>query len=115
MRKSDPAPEHLLRTDPNSPVISKKKGEEHHAEAAKVLCFSQRSRVDIKLLSGYYCARVKEPMDQCLSKFRFLTGIMWSTRLIPFVISMDDKGKVAMCAGRAHAACTDGKGHSVMF
>ena len=40
---------------------------------------------------------------------------MWSTRFIPLIISIDDKGEVVTCADRSHAVHADGKRHSGML
>ena len=77
--------------------------------------FSQRSRVDLQLSSCCHCARVKEPTDQCCSKFIHINGCMWATRFIPLVISTDSKAQIVIRIGAAHAVHADGKGNSGMF
>ena len=80
-----------------------------------MLYFSQRSRVDLKLTSGYHCTRVKDPTDQDFSKFRHLTGCMWATRFIPLIISICDKGEIVTHSEEVHSAYDDVKGNYGMF
>ena len=105
----------MFREDPNIPSLSAKKGEDHNEVTENELCFSQRSRVDLKLSSGHYCARVKEPTKQDFSKPRHLSRHTWATRFIPSMISADKKGEAVLYVDGAHAAYADGKRNSGIF
>ena len=55
------APENSFKLDPNSTKVDVKLKDEHHTAIAKCLYFSQRSRPDIQLATGFHCTRIKEP------------------------------------------------------
>ena len=90
--RSYPAPENLLKVDANSPQVPRSMNDDHHSAVSKCLCFSQRSRTDLKFPIGFHCTRVKDPREQDTSKFKHVSGHMWLTRLLPLVVAIDGKG-----------------------
>ena len=92
--RSTPAPDNLFKVDQDSPRVNSKLMEQCHAATAKCLCFSQRSRTDVQLATGFHCTRVRDASLQDASKFKHLSGHLWLTRFLPMIILIGDKGEV---------------------
>ena len=112
--KSSTAPENLLRADANSPRIKKEKKDECHSTTTKCSYFSQRSRADLQLETGFHFARVKETTEQDCIKFIHLSGYLWLTRFMSLIMSIDDDGEACTCTYGAYTVHVDGKTHSGM-
>ena len=110
--RSTPAPVNLFKVDSESPRVDSNLQEKHHAATAKSLWFSQRSRTDPQISTGFHCTRVREMSDQDVAKFRHLSGRLWLTRCLPLMISMHEDGEVCAHVDSAHAAHAGGRGHS---
>ena len=59
VHKTSPALENLFKADSDSPRIEKEKQDQHHSITAKFLHFSQRSRADLQLETGFHFTIVK--------------------------------------------------------
>ena len=112
--KSVPVPENLFKVDEDLPRIDAKLKNDYHTATAKCLHFSQRSRTDIQLATGFHCTRAKATTEQDVCKFRHLSGHLWLTRFLPLIISIDSDREAHTFIDRAHAVHADGRGHSGM-
>ena len=110
-----PAPEDLFKVDVGAEKLNIEKIEQHHYATAKCLCFSQRARVDMQIISGFHCTRVKAPDVQDWRKFRNLSGCLWAKTFLPLVISIKSEGDVCTCTDGTHAVHAGGKGHYGLF
>ena len=110
-----PAPEHLFKVGTKSLKLDAKRLEECHAATAKVLCFGQRTRVDLQVSSGRYCTRAKELLEQECIKFKHLSGHAWATRFLPLTFSIGENLDVITCVYGVRAVYNDGRGHSGLF
>ena len=69
-----PAPENLLKIDPNSKTLSQRKSDHHYEKATKIIWLDQRGRPDAQLATGCNCTKVKLPIDYDLEKLKWMIG-----------------------------------------
>ena len=76
-RRFNLAPDDLLKIDENDLEFCVSKKEQYRATAAKTLLLSQSSRPDLKLITGFHCARSKRPRVEDWRKLKHLMGRTW--------------------------------------
>ena len=113
--RSAPAPENLFKVDEKSPKVDPNLKEQCHTATAKSLHFSQRTKTDLQLSTGFHCTRVRDANEQDVAKFRHLSGCLWLTRYLPLIISIDKDGEAHTCIDSAHAMHSDRRGHSGLY
>ena len=113
--KNTAAPEHLFKTDDESCPLDPSRKEQYHTITAKSLWFSQRSRPDTQLSTGFHCTRVKIPNEHDWKKLTHQMQYLRKTRFIPLIIGIDDEGNTMIYIDGAHAVHGDCKGHSGLF
>ena len=113
--KNTAAPAYLFNTKDDSCLLENARKVEYHTITAKTLWFSQRSRPDLQLATGFHCTRIREPTEHDWKKLSHEMQYLRKTRFIPLIIGIGDDGNTVIHIDGAHAVHNDCKGHSGLY
>ena len=98
-----------------SSLMSPKKKEQCHHDAAKILRERQTTRPSMQLASVFHCARVKLLSTNDWVKLKHVIGCIWCTGQLILIIAIDDDGHIIIYIDEHHAMHACGKWNSGLF
>ena len=109
-----PAAASLFTVNPNAEPLDEAKAKLFYTLTAKALFASKRCRPDIQVPVAFLTTRVRNPTVQDWGKLKRLIGHIRATIGVPFILKMDDSGRMLLMIDGSFAVHEDMKGHTGM-
>lgn len=110
-----PASKSLFNINPDADPLDESMSKIFHTLTAKGLFASKRCRPDIQVPIAFLTTRVRKPTTQDWSKLKRLMGYIRATIGIPFILKIDESGKILVYIDGSFAVHQDMRGHTGMI
>ena len=102
----------LLKIDPDSPALGRKRAQTFHSVVAKLIYVGTRTRTDILLALGFLCGRVSTPTEQDEKKLKRLLEYLRGTKEMPLRLGADSLNHFMTWVDASFAIHDDMRSHT---
>jgi len=109
---ASPANKSLMTINENSEKLNDEKREIFHHVVQKLLHICKRTRLDLQVVIGFLCTRVRNPSVQDWLKLRRVLQYVHGTLNLKRVVSIDNFGRIDVFVDASHGAHADYRGQT---